>query len=52
MTELSDVLSELSHKVGVILLLLGMMHLNNIITLHWLSQRKEKIINMFHIKNN
>ncbi len=45
---LLEAFSELSYRTGVILLLLGIMHINNISSLHLLSTRKEKIIQLFN----
>ena len=42
-------LTELATKIGTILLILGVLHFNNIIVLHLLSKRKQKLIQLFNI---
>jgi len=41
-------IEELSRKVGTIVLILGILHFNNIIVLHVLSKRKQSIINFIN----
>ena len=39
---------ELSYRIGTIALILGILHYNNIIVIHLLSSKKEKIINFIN----
>ena len=47
-TDYPAMLEVLAGKVGLILLSLGILHINNIITLNILSRRKHKIIEIFN----
>lgn len=39
---------EVISRVGAILIILGILHINNILTLQFLSKRKQKIIQLFN----
>jgi hypothetical protein len=41
-------ITELAYKIGTILLILGILHFNNILILHILSKRKQQIIHLFN----
>ncbi len=43
-----ELMSELTEKVGMIFLILGVLHYNNILVLNLMSKQKEKIIKMFN----
>ena len=43
-------LQSLAQRVGTILVILGVLHINNIVVLHLLSSHKKKIIHMFNHK--
>lgn len=47
-TTIIDLIEKLSIRVGLILFMLGSLHINNIITLQILSKRKQKIIQFFN----
>jgi hypothetical protein len=40
--------SRLAQRIGIIFLILGSLHYNNILILHLLSRRKQEIIKMFN----
>jgi hypothetical protein len=45
---LSLAAEELSYKIGIIAIILGVLHFNNILILHFLSKRKQLIINFIN----
>lgn len=45
---LSLAVEELSYKIGIIAIILGVLHFNNIIILHFLSRRKQLILNLIN----
>jgi hypothetical protein len=45
---LSLAVEELSYKIGIIAIILGVLHFNNIIILHFLSKRKQLILNLIN----
>lgn len=47
-TTVTTLFEVLSYRIGTILFILGILHINNILTLTLLSKRKQKIIKFFN----